>query len=140
MEFTDIMGKAKAIIDSPEMRQHLCRNERFMLSWDNDKVHRGANLTEVGIMEEDRLELPELSSDMHKVVEHVHAWLQFRMQQWLETKEDSKLTVEQCKAELERLFYQELSVESIKRDVHSLKATYQAVIDHQGGYIPAAHR
>jgi hypothetical protein len=140
MEFTDIMGQAKALIDSPEMQQHLKRNERYMLSWDNDKIHRGADLEEVGIMPEDRFQLPELSSDMHKVVEHVHAWLQYRMQVWLKDQEKQQLTVQMCKDELERLFYQELSLQSIRDDVKSLKATYQAVIDHKGGYIPAADR
>lgn len=140
MEFTDIMEEAKRILDSRPMRRKLAPGERYMVSYDNDRVHQGANLTEVGIMDEDRFELPELSSDMHKVVEHVHAWLQFRMQQWLETQENNKLTVRQCMDELERLFYKELKLESIRKDVHSLKATYKAVIDHQGGYIPAADR
>lgn len=140
MEFTDIMEEAKRILDSRPMRRKLAPGERYMVSYDNDRVHQGADLTEVGIMDEDRFELPELSSDMHKVVEHVHAWLQFRMQQWLETQENNKLTVRQCMDELERLFYKELKLESIRKDVHSLKATYKAVIDHQGGYIPAADR
>lgn len=140
MEFEDIMGEAKALIDSPEMQQHLKRNERYLLSWDNDKIHKGADLETVGIMPEDRLELPELSSDMHKVVEHRHAWLQMKMQQWLETQDDVKLTPQQCMDELERLFYHELDKEEIMKDVKSLKATYQAVIDHKGGYIPAPVR
>jgi hypothetical protein len=140
MEFEDIMGELKALIDSPQMQQHLKRNERYLLSWDNDKIHRGADLETVGIMPEDRLELPELSSDMHKVVEHQHAWLQFKMQMWLETQDAVKLTEQQCKDELERLFYQELKQQSVLDDVRSLKATYQAVIDHKGGFIPAADR
>jgi hypothetical protein len=140
MEFEDIMGEAKAIIDRLQMQQHLKCNERYMLSWDNDKIHRGADLETVGIMPNDRFILPELSSDMHKVVKHQHAWLQMKMQMWLETQDDGKLTPLQCMDQLERLFYQELKKESILSDAKSLKATYQAVIDHQGGYIPAADR
>jgi hypothetical protein len=77
---------------------------------------------------------------MHKVVEHVHAWLHARMQVWLEDKDEEKITVEQCMAELIRLFEQELKLQSIKNDVKSLKATYKAVNESRGGYITAAHR
>jgi hypothetical protein len=142
MEFTEIMGKLKATMESPEMQQKLARNQSWMYSWDNDKIHKGAKLMleEVEFEPEDRFELPDLSSDMHKVVEHVHGWLQARMQLWLEDKEEEKVTVEQCKAELRRLFEQELTQQSLKEDVHSLHETYAAVVAHEGGYIPAAHR
>jgi hypothetical protein len=140
MEFTDIMGELKAKMDSPEVSSLLQPGEKWLYSWDNDKIHKGADLTEVGIMPEDRFELPELSSDMHKVVEHVHAWLQARMQVWLEDKDEERLTVADCKAELQRLFDRELKAESIQKDVKSLKATYQAVIDHQGGLVEPAFR
>lgn len=134
------MGKLKATMESSEMQQKLGRGQTWLYSWDNDKIHRGADLTQVGIEAEDRFELPELSSDMHKVVEHVHGWLQARMQQWLEDQDEEKITVEQCKAELRRLFEEELTQQSIIKDVRSLKTTYTAVVTHQGGYIPAADR
>lgn len=140
MEFTEIMGKLKATMESPEMQQKLGRNQTWLYSWDNDKVHKGAKLWQVGFQPEDRFELPELSSDMHKVVEHVHGWLQAEMQKWLEDQDEEKITIEQCKAELRRLFEQELTKESLQRDVDSLKKTYAAVIAHEGGYIPHADR
>lgn len=140
MEFEMIMGRLKAVMNSPEMTSLLRRGEKWRYSMDNDKVHVGADLTKVGIMEEDRFELPELSSDMHKVVEHIHAWLQAHMQLWLEEQDDEKLTVEECKAELTRLFEQVLTKEQIAKDVKSLKETYQAVIDRQGGYVTADKR
>lgn len=140
MEFEDIMGQLKTTMDSPRMAQLLSRRERWQYSWDNDKIHQGADLTKVGITAADRFQLPELSSDMHKVVEHVHAWLQLKMQQWLEGKDEAQVTVQDCKAELTRLFEKDLTAESIRRDVASLTATYQAVIDHRGGYIPAGKR
>jgi len=133
-------GQIKASMESGERMQLLRRGEKWLYSWDNDKVHQGADLTKVGFTAADRFELPELSSDMHKVVEHVHAWLQRKMQQWLEEQDGQKVTVQQCKAELTRLFEQELTTESIKQDVASLTATYQAVIDHRGGYVPAGAR
>jgi hypothetical protein len=134
------MGKLKATMESTEMQQKLGRGQSWLYSLDNDKIHKGADLTQVGIQDEDRFELPELSSDMHKVVEHVHSWLQARMQLWLEDQDEEKITVEQCKAELRRLFEQELTQQSIIKDVCSLKKTYAAVVSHQGGYIPAADR
>jgi hypothetical protein len=140
MEFTEIMGKLKATMESPEMQQQLDRGQSWLYSWDNDKIHKGAKLDEVGFQPEDRFELPELSSDMHKVVEHVHGWLQARMQEWLEDQDEEKITVEQCKAELRRLFEEELTRESVQKDVDSLKDTYAAVIAHEGGYLPAADR
>jgi hypothetical protein len=53
-EFTDFMGDLKGIMDSEEVSALLGRNEQWLYSWDNDKIHRGANLEEVGIYEEDR--------------------------------------------------------------------------------------
>lgn len=134
-EFTEFMGDLKAVLDTPQMLQLLPRSEKWLYSWDNDKIHRGADLEEVGIEEGDRFALPELSSDMHKVVEHCHAWLEARHQQWIEEHENDPITPQQCQDELLRLFYDELPVEGIKKDVASLKATYQAVIDAEGGYV-----
>jgi hypothetical protein len=139
-EFREIMAKLKATMETPEMQQKLGRNQKWLYSLDNDKIHRGAKLHLVGLKDEDIFELPELSSDMHKVVEHVHAWLQAEMQLWLEEQDEHKITVEQCKAELRRLFEQKLTQESIKKDVAGLKKTYAAVVAAGGGMIPAALR
>ena len=48
----------------------------ILYSWDNDRIHVGADLATVGIADDMRLELPECSSDMHKVIEHVHGNIQ----------------------------------------------------------------
>jgi hypothetical protein len=131
------MGDLKGIMDSEEVSALLGRNEQWLYSWDNDKIHRGANLEEVGIYEEDRFPLPELSSDMHKVVEHVHAWLDAEMQKWLEEKEGEKVTPEDAMGELVRLFEEEYPLEAIQKDVASLPETYRAVVAARGGYIHA---
>jgi hypothetical protein len=87
-------------------------------------VHKGADLSTIGIQAEDRFYLPELSGDMHKVVEHVHGWLQARVQDWLAQQDRATaLTVAQCKAELQRLFTQELDISSTQKDVRTLKDT-----------------
>jgi hypothetical protein len=140
MEFEHMMKELKQHMESPDVKKLLRRGERWRYSWDNDKVHQGADIAKMGIEQEERFELPELSSDMHKVVEHVHAWLQARMWVWLEEKDEEKLTVQQCMAELIRLFEQELQLKSIQDDVKSLKATYKAVIERRGGYITVADR
>lgn len=140
MEFTEIMGHIKTIMDSPQMQQQLRFRECYSYSWDNDRVHKGADLSTVGITADLRFELPELSSDMHKVVEHVHGWLQKQMQKWLGEHEGSPLTADQCKEKLQQLFQEDLNISSIQKNVRSLKATYQAVIDAGGGYIPARYR
>jgi hypothetical protein len=140
MEYEEIIGKLKAVMDSKEMTDLLGRNEKWLYSMDNDKVHKGSDLTKVGLEEEDRFARPELSSDMHKVVEHVHAWLQARMQLWLEEQDEEKITADDCKEELRRLFEEVLPKEQILKDVKSLKATYQAVIDRRGGYITLDNR
>lgn len=140
MEFTEIMGHIKAIMDSPEMQQKLRFRESWSYSWDNDRVHKGADLSTVGITADLRFELPELSSDMHKVVEHVHGWLQKRMQKWLGKQEGAPLTAAQCKDKLQQLFKEDLSISSIQKNVSSLKETYQAVINHGVGYPPSKYR
>jgi hypothetical protein len=139
-EFADFMRDLKDIMDSPEKSQLLGRNERWLYSWDNDKIHKGADLEGVGFEEGDRFPLPELSSDMHKVVEHCHAWLDAAMQRWLEEHEDEQLTGQQCMDELVRLFEEELPLEGIRKDVNSLNATYKAVIAAEGGYVEAKFR
>lgn len=139
-EFTEIMGKLKETLETQESKSKLRRRERWLYSYDNDKVHKGADLSEAGILPQDRFDLPPCSSDMHKAVEHVHAWLQAKMQLWLEEQQDQRLTADVCKSELERLFFQVLKPSSIAADVASLKDTYQAIIDADGGYPPKKYR
>ena len=139
-EFTEIMTKLKGILDATENMRKLKRGERWLYSYDNDKVHMGADLTDAGIQPSDRFDLPACSSDMHKAVEHIHGWLQMKMQDWLERQEEQRLTVEACKQELQRLFFEVLQASSIAADVATLKATYQAIVDAQGGYPPKKFR
>jgi len=139
-EFTQVMGKIKAAAEASENSRKLKRGERWLYSYDNDKVHVGADLTKVGIMPALRFELPPCSSDMHKVVEHIHAWLQMKMQQWLEDMEESSLSAEECKKQLQELFFNNLQQSSIAADVASLKDTYRAIIAARGGYPAKKHR
>lgn len=139
-EFTEIMGTIKEKLYIRENRKKLQAGECWLFSYDNDKVHMGADLRQAGIEPRDRFDLPPCSSDMHKVVEHVHGWLQARMQKWLEGMDEQQLTVDACKQELARLFYQVLQIKSIADDVASLKDTYRAIIRADGGYPAKKHR
>jgi len=139
-EFTEIMGTIREALLARENRKKLKAGQRWLYSYDNDKVHTGADLRQAGIQPSDRFELPECSSDMHKVVEHVHGWLHSKMQRWLEDVDEQRLTAAACKTELERLFNQVLDINSIAADVHTLKDTYRAIIRAEGGYPPKKHR
>lgn len=140
MEFEDVMRDIKATMEQAENKQHLKRKEQWLYSYDNDKIHKGADLASIGVAGANRFDLPELSSDMHKVVEHVHAWLQAQMQLWLEDKDDEKITVDQAKARLVELFTNGYTLEAIRKDVNSLKDTYKEVIAKQGAMVSARFR
>jgi len=135
MEFEEIMGKFKAELETPENMAKLKRGERWLYSIDNDKVHQGADLERVGIQEEDIWPHPALSSDMHKVVENVHAWLEKQMQEYIRKKGAEKLDTEDCKQHLKDLFDNGYKVESIQANVRSLPWTYWEIWVNEGGYI-----
>lgn len=134
------MKKIKAALSDLTGSMKETRTWQWKFSYDNDKVHMGADLSTVGIHKSDRFSLPPLSSDMHKAVEHVHAWLQAQMQKWLETMEGQKLTPEMCLEHLNHIFYQQLKASSIAADVATLKDTYQAIIAAGGGYPSKKYR
>jgi hypothetical protein len=139
-EFTEVMKYIKSAVEASVNSRKLKRGEKWLYSYDNDKVHVGADLTKVGIMPASRFELPACSSDMHKAVEHIHAWLEMKMQQWLEDMEESSLNAEQCKRQLQKFFCEDLQQSSIAADVASLKDTYRAIIAAGGGYPAKKYR
>jgi hypothetical protein len=109
---------------------HLRASEDWLISYDNAAAHKGAEQQVPGL---NRQDLPPKSPDMHKVVEHVHAWLTENMQQWLRGQQTSSVTPEDAQAELKRLF-KSYPTDSLRRDVASLAETYQAIIDAGGAY------
>lgn len=145
MEFEEVMDQIKAdaeVLLGPavEEAKQAGVEAKIMYSWDNDKIHQGADLGSVGITDDMRLELPECSSDMHKVIEHVHGYMQREFENWLWGFEDSRPTVEQCKQKVEDIFREQVGIDSVLRDVHSLHKTYMAIIMAQGGYPAKAYR
>lgn len=112
----------------------------WLLSSDNDSAHTRARLNELGIWsDDDRFDLCALSPDLHKVVEHVHAYLSQALQAWRRSLWPQKPTKDECMSKLEELFYS-VQLASIQADVDSLPYTYQAVIDNAGLYAPAPLR
>jgi hypothetical protein len=113
----------------------------YQLAFDNAGVHQGANLRQYGINSSDIVDVPALSSDLQKVVEHCHANLYNAMQKWLQAPQQQsrkKLPVEECMAQLLTTFRG--MKEQIQKDVDSLPATYQEIIDREGGYVSKSNR
>ena len=95
-------------------------------SFDNAPIHDMTLLEEIGIHGSDRAPLPARSPDMHKVIEHVFGTLEGAMQRELHI--NPKLSsAKQYKAVLERLFWSVITAESVRKDISSLKGTYDAI-------------
>ena len=137
-EFEDVMECIRKDAEK-KLKAHLKAAGRdcgdILYSGDNDRIHQGADLATVGIADDMRLELPELSSDMHKVIEHVHARIQYHFDNWLWDFDGGKPKVEDCKEKVLQIFNDLISQESIKADVYTLHKTYHAIIKADGGYI-----
>lgn len=104
-------------------------------SYDNATVHLNkTEMAAVGITEANRLPLPPLSGDMHKVIEHVHARLIKAF------KEEVVKLGRVCEPHeymelLSSLFFKIITADQIARDVDSLKPLYAAIIKAQGGQV-----
>jgi hypothetical protein len=108
----------------------------WRLSQDNSTAHTTAQLEQLGYWRAGYLlSLPALSPDMHKVVEHVHAYLTQAMTDWRYACWPRRPSLEECKAKLVELFFA-YPVASVQADIESLPATYQAIIASGGMYAP----
>lgn len=108
----------------------LTQRESWQLSYDNAAVHSEAERVVEGI---NRLPHPRKSPDMHKVVEHMHAWLTQKMQVWLLSQEGHRVDADAAKQQLQDLFYS-YDAASIMADVDSLPGTYKAIVAAGGSY------
>lgn len=133
-----IQTKAELLKDE---KPSLFKNGRDLVySYDNPKIHQSAaeDLEKIGITQHDRAPLAEYSPDMHKVIEHVHSNFQRAFTKQL--REDASIKTGKQYAQLmERVFFQ-LSQASIKRDVKSLKQTYEEIIKLGGGWPAKKYR
>lgn len=140
MEFKDVIAELRQLLYSRSNKKHLHLGQKWQLSIDNDSAHGAANLGSSGVWPDaERWYQPALSPDLNKVAEHVHAFITPRMHQWHISRRDNLPSVEECKSKLRELFLS-YTKESIARDVQSMPATYQAVIDAGGLYVPKPYR
>ena len=136
-EFKDIIEELKRVLQEPQNASKLKRGLSWKLSIDNDTCHTAAHLHQSNVwLNADRLDLPPLSPDMNKVVEHVHAWLTLKMHSWLRSRIDNKPSVQECKQQLETFFHS-YPTASIQKDVDSMKSTYEAIV-HEAGMYPSS--
>jgi hypothetical protein len=141
MEFEQWIAKLWKKLHSPKYQALLPAGVTYKLAFDNAGVHKGANLRQFGITSDDIVHVPALSSDMQKVVEHCHANLQHHMQAWLcepQQQQRKKLPVEECMAEMGKGF--QAQKEAIRKDVDSLPATYDEIIEKKGGHVSKKNR
>lgn len=127
-----------AKLQTRELQQKLPPGVQYKLTLDGDGVHRGANFSKAGIPADAVQIVPPWSHDIHKVVENCHGSLYQHMQGFLIEKEQhpgsGPLTVQACKDELMRCFDHMKVTGEITANVKTLKHTYRAIIDADGGY------
>jgi len=126
------------VLDSKRTELGMRRHDKFHLVLDNATVH-----AEAAAIAGNRADLwphPPHSPDCNKPVEHVHGQLDAHMHHWLTQQRlnnpHTRITVAHCKAELDRAFAS-IPTSSIKADVESLPATWDAIIANHGGYVAA---
>ena len=116
-----------------------------IFSFDNAPIHDMSLLGELGISGLDRAPLPARSPDVHKVIEHVFGTLEGAMQK--ELHNDPQLcSAQEYKAVLVRLFKSVITPESVRKDIRSLRETYDVIrkcADEggmEGGWPPSKYR
>lgn len=139
-EFEDIMWEIAEILDDHKEAVGLQRTEHWQLSMDNDSSHTAADLVGLNIWQRENIqELPALSPDCHKVVEHIHGWIGQKHHAWRRSLAPAKPSPKQCMDKLVELFYS-YPVSAIQSNVESLPETYRAIIHAAGMYPPKAFR
>lgn len=129
-EFSLLVGGLMEVLQSRRNEAGLQENEDWVLSFDNATPHAGAaDMVDEG----HRFPLPPNSPDMHKVVEHVHPFVCQRMDTWVRQQGNRVLNMAECKQQLQQIA-QQISKDSVHRDVMSLRDTYRAIIAAGGRY------
>jgi hypothetical protein len=109
-------------------------------SMDTASIHTSTTLVEdkFGIrLGSNRLPLPPLSGDMHLVIERAHARAGHAFQRKVLELGKVERNIEVYKRLFRDAFYAANTPKQVQADIASLPALYQAIIDAQGGYVPA---
>lgn len=133
-----MMGYFMEIADEVMMRACGGDQEKFMtmeplFSFDNWAGHNTA--AELGILEgHNRVPLPPGSPDIHKVIEHIFNRLAyaFGKELWLYARHDD---VDVYCDVVEKILFN-MDVQSIRRDIRSLRDTYHSIIQGGGAWAP----
>lgn len=144
MEFCDVVEDIQEAASSRVVPLlSAFQGQELVWSFDNDRIHQAALPELQGrglISNSNRAPLPPHSPDMHKVVEHCIGRLTSMVNAELADTEDIQQSVGHWKARMEHFFYNHITAESIARDVSSLPATYQAIVDVAGAWPAKRYR
>ena len=110
----------------------------FIWSYDNPRIH-DADLSELGITEDNRAPLPPRSGDMHKVIEHVHARLCRAMGEWV-ARNPNVTSRPAMMRKFQDMFFDVITPASVSADVASLPELWRWIKDNGGDGAPARLR
>ena len=138
-EANHIVKKLLEALSAAKTKHSIKRTEKFYICYDGASVHNQI----ASVLGTRALVWPQPSHspDCNKPIEHVHGQLDEMMKEWLKQRRAAvphrKITVDEAMAECTRLFHS-ISQASIASDVASLPATWQAIVDCHGGFVPDA--
>lgn len=117
-----------------------------IFSFDHPNIHGGNKpgiiMAAMGLTRASHFMLPANSCDIHKIIEHLHARLVGAFQKWL-YEDSTKYNLDVYKRRLEQIFYTCPEIASppvIQKEVNSLPALFQELIDIKGAWPPKAWR
>ena len=131
-----IMAEAVKAMKRPEWAKAGFRFLKPWWSFDNDRIHTNKErLRFLRINGRNRVPLPPRSHDMHRVIEHCINALKAAFQQWLYTHPAPR-SVAEYRAALEKIFFTQITAESIAKDVRGLPALFRVIASKQfnGGW------
>ena len=135
-EFNNILTELKNVLSNRRQEAGLHHYEQYILCLDHATAHsQAAQILGHGWQ---LLPHPAHSPDCNKPIEHVHGQLDAKMKSWLvelrQQQPNAHPTPQQCKDQL-RAFFNSLTPASINADVATLPATWQAIVNNDGGYV-----
>lgn len=108
--------------------EELLEDNQPIFSLDNSPVHETA---EQVVDVPSRAPLPPYSPDMHKVIEHTFNWLNHSLKNVIPYIDPKQHSIHFW-GNLVQDMYCSLPVESVRKDVESLRRTYQWIIENLG--------
>jgi len=131
LEFTDLMREVATIAD----HQQSLRGTRPLYMFDNPSVHIGADLTAVGISQDQILPIAPYSPDFNKPIEHTFGILKGVFRKYL--YDDCEMGREEIppaklQRDLKHMFMSEIHASVVMADAYSLPDTWDVVRSAEG--------